>query len=117
MRLLIQTACYLVGDGITATIRKLEAHILSTYPDASICILTTGSGDATMLDRYLDLVEEGKRESIRSRRTVIFAASLKMPVASETGYELGLGLSAADLSSISSFSPTAIHITVPDFIR
>ncbi|GMH74673.1 hypothetical protein TrST_g3995 [Triparma strigata] len=116
-RILIQTSCYCVIDGVTSTIRKLEAHLLSSNPDTQICILTTKSGDLSNLDNYLNLVPSHLHLTVHPRRTVIFVDALKLPVMDIYSYRLGLRLSPSSLQSIKAFNPTVIHSTVPDLLN
>ncbi len=115
MRVLIQTACYCVLDGVTATIRKIEAHLLKHHPGAHVCILTTKSGDLRNLDNVYGLLPDDLVPSAKARRSVIFVKALKLPI-NYLNYRLGLRLSAHDINLMDKFDPTVVHSTVPDLL-
>ena len=107
MRVLIQTACYLIPDGVTSTIRKLEAYILTrAHPCAEVCILTTRSGNPGNEDKWLDLIDASLRDGARLRRTIIYATALPLPVMEIYAYQIGLELGSGDLAKVSMINET-----------
>jgi len=107
-RVLIYTTCYNVIDGVTLTIRKIEAEILAQ--GGHVCILTTRSGNAS--NTHLD--------GPHPRRTVVFLDDavlipfLKDDNNPNCDYYIGRGLSARDRRALTEFGPTVCHITAPD---
>lgn len=122
MRVLIQTASYCCLDGVSETIRKIEAHLLLNYPSSEVCILTTKTGDLDNVDlvfrKYVDNKvggDEGRK--LRSRRKVIFVSALKLPVMDFYDYRIGLRLYKRDRERIMAWNPSVIHTTVPDLLN
>jgi len=107
-RVLIYTTCYNVIDGVTLTIRKIEAEILAQ--GGHVCILTSRSGSES--NTHLD--------GTHPNRTVVFLdKAVLIPFVKddnnpECNYYVGISMSQKDRKIISHFRPTICHITVPD---
>ena len=102
MRVLIQTACYCVIDGVSTTIRKLETFLLAN--GHHVAILTTSSGQLS----NLNIVPP------HPNRSIIFMNAFPLPVMAESGYKMTKRLSSQNISDMNDFNPTVIHVTVPD---
>ena len=92
---------------VTITIRKLEQEILAA--GASVCILTTKSGNP----ENTDIV------GVHPNRHVIFLDnSVELPdfVSNDSlaSYHLGFSISKAVQAKVSEFHPSIIHVTCPD---
>uniref|UniRef100_A0A7S1FZS5 Glycosyltransferase subfamily 4-like N-terminal domain-containing protein n=1 Tax=Corethron hystrix TaxID=216773 RepID=A0A7S1FZS5_9STRA len=109
-RVLIYTTCYNVIDGVTLTVRKIEAEILDG--GGHVCILTTRSGS----DHNTNLV------GTHPNRTVVFLdKAVPIPFLNDENnpdcsYYLGFSMSNQDKEKIDHFGPTICHITVPDCV-
>jgi len=95
---------------VTLTIRKLEQEILAA--GGHVCILTTRSG--SVKNTHLD----GEHPN---RRVLFLDDAIKIPFASdpsnpESVYFIGFSLSPSVIKEIDNFSPTLVHITVPDVV-
>jgi glycosyltransferase involved in cell wall biosynthesis len=102
LRILIFTATYFVLDGVTLTIRRLEAHLRSK--GAIVKILSTVPDDCSDI-------------SPDHLANVIVVPGIKIPFTNAgTGYAFGTGMNEAVLNEIEKFSPNVIHFTVPDFV-
>jgi len=117
MRILIQTACYCILDGVSETIRKIEVHVLSTSPNSEVCILTTKSGDlnnaGVVFESMAWSMDPSLVEGARRRRRIIYVNALKLPIMEMYEYRIGLRLCGRDLELIQGFRPDVIHTTVP----
>lgn len=98
LRILIFTATYFVLDGVTLTIRRLEAHlrargatvkILSTVPDTIDPELT---------------------------KNIIIVPGIKIPFNHMGDYSFGVGLDENTIQKIEEYKPNCVHFTVPDFV-
>ena len=95
---------------VTLTIRKLEQEILSA--GGRVCILTTRSGDPA--NTNLD----GEHPN---RRILFLDDAIQIPFASDPSspgsvYYIGFSLSKEMRNELDDFSPTLVHITVPDIV-
>lgn len=110
LRVLIYTACYNVMDGVTITIRKIESAIIEA--GGSVCVVTTGSGNKN----NTNLVPEHPRRKVLFLDDAVLLPFTESGKDSDQEYYLGKSLSADDLSIMSEFNPTVVHITVPDCV-
>lgn len=99
LRILMFTAAYFVLDGVTLTIRRLEAHLRAN--GATVKILTTVPDD----------IDPKQTEH------VIRVPGIKIPFADAgTGYAFGVGLDENIVRELERFNPNCVHFTVPDFV-
>lgn len=98
LRVLFFTATYFVLDGVTLTIRRIEAHIRSKGGVAKI--LTTVPEDMTA----------------EQTRDVIQVPGIKIPFDHAGSYAFGVGLDPETIRQIEDYNPTCVHFTVPDFV-
>lgn len=98
LRVLFFTATYFVLDGVTLTIRRIEAHIRSKGGIAKI--LTTVPEDMTA----------------EQTRDVIQVPGIKIPFDHAGSYAFGVGLDPDTIRQIEEYGPTCVHFTVPDFV-
>jgi len=109
-RVLISTACYNVIDGVTLTIRKIEAAILNA--GGHVCILTTKSGNEA--NTNLNGVH-------RNRRIIFLDDAVKIPFLedgkdSDDAYYLGVKISNDVRRKLDGFEATIIHLTATDCV-
>jgi len=97
VRVLIFTATYFLLDGVTLTIRRLEAHLRAA--GALVKVVSTVPDD----------VEPEHLENI------IVVQSIPIPFV-DAGYAFGSGMDPDVLQRIEAFAPNVVHFTVPDFI-
>ena len=98
LRVLFFTATYFVLDGVTLTIRKIEAHLRSK--GAVVKILTTVPDDMT----------------VEQTDDVIKVPGIKIPFDNAGDYAFGVGLDPETIRQIEDYNPTCVHFTVPDFV-
>lgn len=98
LRILIFTATYFVLDGVTLTIRRLEAHMRSKGATVRIVSTVPDGLDAEQL------------------RNVIVVPGIAIPFAHAGGYSFGVGLEEATIAAIEDYNPNCVHFTVPDFV-
>jgi Glycosyltransferase Family 4 len=98
LRILFFTATYFVLDGVTLTIRRIEAHLRSR--GANVKILTTVPDDI----------------SPNETKDVIAVPGIKIPFDHAGSYAFGVGLDPETIRQIEEFNPTCVHFTVPDFV-
>lgn len=98
LRILFFTATYFVLDGVTLTIRKIEAHLRSK--GAVVKILTTVSDEMTA----------------EQTNDVIKVPGIKIPFDNAGDYTFGVGLDPETIRQIEDYNPTCVHFTVPDFV-
>ena len=98
LRILIFTAAYFVLDGVTLTIRRLEAHLRSR--GAMVKILTT-------------VPDNHPAEELRD---VIVVPGIKIPFNHLGDYSFGIGLDEGTIAQIETYKPNCVHFTVPDFV-
>lgn len=98
LRILFFTATYFVLDGVTLTIRKIEAHLRSK--GAVVKILTTVPDEMTA----------------EQTNDVIKVPGIKIPFDNAGDYAFGVGLDPETIRQIEDYNPTCVHFTVPDFV-
>jgi hypothetical protein len=98
LRILIFTATYFILDGVTLTIRRLEAHLRSQ--GAIVKILTTAPDNVDP-----DLIKD-----------VIVVPGIKIPFTHAGEYAFGVGLDEATARTIEEYNPNIVHFTVPDLV-
>jgi len=108
LRVLIYTPCYNVIDGVTLTIRKLELAIIND--GGSVMVVTTNSGNRN----NTNLVPEHSNRSLLFVDDAIPIPFTENNKSNDQRYYLGRKISNILLEQIRDFSPTLIHMTVPD---
>ena len=99
LRVLIFTACYFVLDGVTLTIRRLEAHLRARGAVVKIA--------STVPDEFTE----------EQTKDIIIIPGIKIPfTAAGEGYAFGGSLGANTLREIEEFNPNCVHFTVPDLV-
>lgn len=98
LRILIFTAAYFVLDGVTLTIRRLEAHLRSRGATVKILSTVPDSMDA------------------ESCKDVIIVPGIKIPFNHAGEYSFGIGLDEGTINQIKNYNPNCVHFTVPDFV-
>jgi phosphatidylinositol alpha 1,6-mannosyltransferase len=99
LRILIFTACYFVLDGVTLTIRRLEAHLRSRGAIVKIA--------STVPDEF----------TAEQTKDVIIIPGIKIPFTQAgAGYAFGGRLGDTTIQEIEEFNPTCVHFTVPDLV-
>ena len=99
LRILIFTACYFVLDGVTLTIRRLEAYLRSR--GATVKILST-------------VPEDYDQDQVKD---IIVVPGIKIPFThAGSGYAFGGGLDDDIVRQIELYKPNCVHFTVPDLV-